>query len=151
MEGLDYWQRLKELRLYSIERRFERYFVIYVWKILNGLVVNPGIEVNENYCTRSGLNVKVPKFTLQLREHSFMVKGPTLFNSLPKELKEFPNLHLNDPRAAVTAFKKKLDNHLKIFPDEPNLSQEYSKRMTGINLLGDKTNSIIRIRNNQFN
>ena len=32
-EGMDYFERLKHLRLYSIERRFERYSVIYVWKI----------------------------------------------------------------------------------------------------------------------
>jgi len=37
----DYWQRLKHLNLYSIQRRFERYSVIYVWKILHGLVHNP--------------------------------------------------------------------------------------------------------------
>ena len=35
LEGkLDYWQRLKVLRLYSQERRRERYRIIYVWKIL---------------------------------------------------------------------------------------------------------------------
>ncbi|MPC13244.1 hypothetical protein E2C01_005968 [Portunus trituberculatus] len=30
---LNYWERLKELRLYSLQRR-ERYLVMYVWKIL---------------------------------------------------------------------------------------------------------------------
>ena len=40
MQNLDYWERLKALNLYSLERRRERYTIIYVWKILEGLVHN---------------------------------------------------------------------------------------------------------------
>ena len=40
MYKLSYWQQLKSLRLYSLERRRERYLIIYVWKILEGLVPN---------------------------------------------------------------------------------------------------------------
>ena len=35
---MDYWQRLKHLRLYSLERRRERYMIIYAWKIIENLV-----------------------------------------------------------------------------------------------------------------
>ena len=65
--------------------------------------------------------------------------------SLPKELKEYPNLYVNDPKRAVEAFKNKLDNYLNTIPDEPNLSAEYGKRIQGLNIKGDKTNSIVRI------
>ena len=38
MEGLDYRERLKSLRMYSQERRRERYAVIFVWKLAMGFV-----------------------------------------------------------------------------------------------------------------
>ena len=33
MEGLDYTQRLKMLKMYSIQRRHERYKMLYAYKI----------------------------------------------------------------------------------------------------------------------
>merc|ERR1712030_32129 len=40
MEGLDYAQRLKKLRMYSIQRRNERFKIIYIYKIKENLVPN---------------------------------------------------------------------------------------------------------------
>ena len=40
MKGLSYPERLTVLKLYSFQRRRERYIIIYVWKILEGLVPN---------------------------------------------------------------------------------------------------------------
>ena len=37
---LNYWEQLKSLKLYSLQRRRERYTVIYVWRILEGHVPN---------------------------------------------------------------------------------------------------------------
>ena len=37
---LDYWDRLKALNLYSLQRRRERYQLIYMWKIINSKVPN---------------------------------------------------------------------------------------------------------------
>jgi hypothetical protein len=37
VERPDYWTRLKALKLYSLERRMERYTVLYLWKIIRGL------------------------------------------------------------------------------------------------------------------
>ena len=39
-KGLNYWEKLKELKLYSLERRRERYQIIYTWCIIEGLVPN---------------------------------------------------------------------------------------------------------------
>jgi len=36
--GLDYWNKLAKLKLYSQERRRERYQIIFIWKISQGLV-----------------------------------------------------------------------------------------------------------------
>ena len=38
MAGLDYWERLVSLSLYSQERRRERYQIIFLWKVAQGLV-----------------------------------------------------------------------------------------------------------------
>ena len=43
LRNLNYWQRLIELKMYSEQRRLERYRAIYVWKVLQGLVPNHGV------------------------------------------------------------------------------------------------------------
>ena len=40
MRPLSYDDRLKSLHLYSVQRRFERYTIIYIWKILESMVPN---------------------------------------------------------------------------------------------------------------
>ena len=40
MKGLSCPERLTALKLYSFQRRRERYIIIYVWKMLEGLVPN---------------------------------------------------------------------------------------------------------------
>ena len=40
MEELNYHQRLKELKMYSMERRRERYVIIYGWQQLEGIKEN---------------------------------------------------------------------------------------------------------------
>jgi len=91
----DYWERLECLGLYSIERRFERYIVIFVWKVLNGIVYNPGLKFSRKDA-RTGVTCEVPKISGKLREVSFRVRGPKLFNSLPKDVRkiEFDNFVL---------------------------------------------------------
>ena len=40
MRGKSYWEQLKQLKLFSLERRRERYQVIYIWRILEKEVPN---------------------------------------------------------------------------------------------------------------
>ena len=40
VRDIDYWERLKVLKMNSQQRRFERYRIIYTWKILEGLAPN---------------------------------------------------------------------------------------------------------------
>ena len=142
----DYWQRLNYLNLYSIQRRFERYAVIYVWKILHEIVHNPGLEFKKEGQTQSrhGITCIVPKCTSKLREHSFLVRGPKLFNSLPKDIREFTFDNGIQQQQAIDNFKKRLDEYLALIPDEPSSRSDYTKYMTGINMHGEVTNSIIR-------
>ena len=52
IRNMNYWQTLHELKIYSLERRPERYRIIYMWKILEGLVPNinkKGVQSFENH------------------------------------------------------------------------------------------------------
>ena len=40
VSNLNYWERLKALNLYSLERRRERYLIIYTFKIVESLTPN---------------------------------------------------------------------------------------------------------------
>ena len=94
----DYWQRLKH-RLYSFERRRERYHIIYMWKILEGIVPN-----------FTGCSKIVEKHSL--RWWLCVVNGPRLFNALPSHLRNMTGRsHLD--------FKKELDTFLQTVADEP--------------------------------
>ena len=37
----NYWVCLKDMKIYSLQRRRERYRIMYVWKVLKDLVPNP--------------------------------------------------------------------------------------------------------------
>ena len=55
MEGKDYMDRLASLSLYSQERRRERYQVIFIWKIGQGLVHGYNLEfISQIYLTNCG-------------------------------------------------------------------------------------------------
>ena len=138
--GSNYWERLKLAQMQSQERRLERYRIIYVWKILEGFVPNCGIETITNerlgrFCKLPPLK-KCPTKVSKLRENSFQIKGPQLFNSLPKEIREKTKCSLDD-------FKTLLDLHLSRIPDEPNIpGTDYTP--SGVNLFDAKpTNSLI--------
>ena len=86
--GLNYWDRLKHLRLYSLERRRERYRILYVWKILENLVPNIASEANDGFTklhsARNGVFVKTPSFKTsippkvwKLREGSLQYHRPS--------------------------------------------------------------------------
>ena len=119
MGGLDYWDQLKLLNLYSLQRRRERYICIYVWKILEGIVPNFGVEVVCNkrtgrYCKVPHIRTTAPCRIRTIRYNSMGVNGPRVFNSLPLILR-------NTSGCSVGSFKRALDNHLSAVPDEPRV------------------------------
>ena len=116
----NYWDRLKKLNIYSLQRRRERYLVIYTWKILEGLAPNPAPEYfKTSYNSRRGRNINKLSYKAgstvkirSIRHNSFFVRGPRLFNSLPKNLRDITD-------TSVESFKGSLDKFLKKIPDEP--------------------------------
>ena len=122
MMDKDYWQRLKELSLYSLERRRERYQIIYVWKMINGLVpnfINPTTRIKTRNAGRRGILCQIPKVKPRLGagytlfKNSFAVKAATLFNLVPKEIREYTG--------SLPSMKSKLDIWLQKIKDEPAL------------------------------
>ena len=98
MEGYDYHQRLKILRMYSLERRRERYLIIYAWQMLEGLKENVlGLKAKEN--ARIGRKIWSPVIPWSRNgtklKHSARTKiyngtgkkMECLFNSIPKEIR----------------------------------------------------------------
>ena len=60
-ENMDYHERLKELELYSLDRRRERYYMIYGWQQLEGIKEN-SLKLNESERgTRLIISPKIPE------------------------------------------------------------------------------------------
>ena len=58
LKTLNYWELLA-MRVYSVERRFQRYAIIYIWKIMENQVQNYGLKWTSN--DRKGKMVDIPK------------------------------------------------------------------------------------------
>ena len=120
MEELSYRERLKKLRMYSQERRRDRYRCIFVWKIAMGLISGYKLEFRGEG-TRRGRECEVaeivrsaPSAVKKARENSLSVKGARLFNLLPADVRNITSNNVNH-------FTTKLDEFLKDIPDEPDL------------------------------
>lgn len=124
MTGKNYWERLKSLKMYSLERRRERYSIIYMFKILIGIVPNPNIEFKCN--ARTGVHATVPlvsattpAYIKNMKTSAFSYMGPKLFNCLPLNLRSYkPPQTVIDK---VGAFKTMLDRYLSLIPDQPTI------------------------------
>ena len=117
--GLTYWDKLQELRLYSQERRRERYQMIFIWKISQCLVSGYKIPFSVNSRTgRWAVPAQLPaqatpSSVKAAKECSFRVKGCQLFNLLPMVLR-------NSNHGDILMFKNNLDHFLSCVPDQPS-------------------------------
>ena len=111
-------ERLKRFQLTSIERRTERYTIIFCFKVRENLVMNPGMEWKETSKGRKFIVPSIPKnrSSLSVLEKSFFVQGPQLWNQLPLFLGNTSNI-------TALSFKGILDQYLSSIPDEPYCSK----------------------------
>ena len=141
MEGLDYWQRLSALSLYSQERRRERYQIIFLWKVAQGLVRGYSATFTKNdrrgrlmvvapYCS------KAPAAVRKARESSLQVRGARLFNCLPRDIRD---MFTGTPEM----FKARLDDWLSRIPDQPSIPGR--QRAAATNSLLDQVQYILQI------
>ena len=121
LEGLEdknYHERLQLLNIYSLERRRQRYDLLYAYKILKKIVPNIGLQFKGS--GRRGRTIAPPavmknssEHAKTLRNHGYRSRVSGLFNSLPDELRNIPT---DTPMIKI---KHMLDNYLKTLRDEP--------------------------------
>ena len=116
VQHLNYWDRLKNLKLMSLQRRRERYIILQMWKLLHNQCPND-IDVKFSQSSRLGIRAMVPhlkKSSTQrhqsLYDSSFAVHGPRLWNIIPSNLTLETDFQL---------FKNSLTNFLQSVPDQP--------------------------------
>ena len=126
LHNLPYDERLKEMKLSSIQRRHERYKMLYIYKIKEGMVPNlPSHPLEDKSFAllfqenpRTGIRCKLPNPKLYhnpatlARSSSFALTASDLWNCLPPCISSISNHPLN-------GFKHKLDKFLDSIPDEP--------------------------------
>ena len=104
------------MKISSIERRTERYRIIFTWKILENCVPNCGLSWVTKVTTGRLCLFRAAKGRgsriKRLRGESFQVVGPKLFNCLPPHIRNLKG-------CSVETFKNQLDLHLQSIPDLP--------------------------------
>ena len=102
LRAMNYWECLKHMNMISMQRRLERYRVIYAWKIPEKLAPNCGIKLvqgSEESRTGRRLDIALPKGsgqTNRMKEQAFQVNGPKLFNSLPASIRNISRQGLDE-------------------------------------------------------
>ena len=115
---LQYWEKLKYLNLYSLERRSERYQIIYTWCIIEGLVPNFNYE-DGNGGIYSYMNLQLGRKCKSLNTKKYLERL-----SLRLGTKTLTRYLCNTTNGSKLAFKIKLDQFLYDVPDE-QLLQNY--------------------------
>ena len=121
-QHLNYFERLHELKLYSLQRRRERNIIIYIWKITQHMVPNidgtMGHKIKTRKHPRHGTQCAIQYPTNRnpaqsLQENAITVFGPRLCNSLPKYLIDIESVK-------TEKFKFEHDKFLELIPYPPN-------------------------------
>ena len=116
MFDLPYEDRLQQLKLYSLQRRRDRYQIIYIWKIMESLVANLDPPIAVSTSSRLGrmcVKSTVPRGHIgTLVYNSFKSNGIRLINSLPPAIRNITETDGN-------IFKQNLDHFLHSVTDEP--------------------------------
>ena len=118
----------------SLQRRREWYVILHLWKIWQGAVPND-LDIQFYDHTRLGTRCKIPAIkrysttlSRSIYDHSFAVRGPKLWNAIPKNIKCAP---------CFEVFKSKLTSHLmSIIPDLPPVPGYTTPNCRGGNLRG---------------
>ena len=118
-KDLNYWERLKLLKLQSLQRRRERYSIIHMWKLLNNIVPND-LNIVFRDRERQGIRAMIPPLQRGARQaaqthldNAFSIRAARLWNAIPPGVTRITDLE---------AFKTQLSVFLNSFPDNPPTS-----------------------------
>ena len=102
-------------QMYSLERRRDRFMIIYVWKIMQGYTNdNIRLTFGENLCLITPTHLRASTRVKTFKEYSFSTRGAVLFNRIPN--------YLRDPgQRELSTFKSSLDTRLKTILNQPSL------------------------------
>ena len=124
MENLNYHQRLSKMKLYSLERRRERYMIISAWQQVEGITENIlGLKARTIGRSRRivstvipfGINGKrIKEKNRTLIHHSTARRMERLFNILPPDIRKITG-------KTTETFKKHIDKWLISIPDTPKI------------------------------
>ena len=118
MNDIPYHERLKSLGLYSLQRIRERYCIIYMWKIIEGLAPNLSNPIKSTFSGRRDRSCVISHVNVggvgTLVYNSFRWGSIRLFNSLPIHL-------LSISSCSVPTFMTQLDIFLGSVEDLPCL------------------------------
>ena len=109
----------------SIQRRFQRYRIIYLWKIINGLTHNFGIKWRNDPHKGILIDIKQIKHysisgkVQRIWSQSLGVGGANLFNVMPYKVRNYGG-------KTISGFKMTLDQVLETIPDCPLSNGLYS-------------------------
>ena len=88
---MPYHERLKSIGHYSLQRRRERYCIIYIWKIIESLAPNFSIPITSTFSGRRGRSGVISHVNVgrvgMLSYNNFRWRSTRLFNSLPMYLR----------------------------------------------------------------
>ena len=120
---VNYWDRLKTLKIYSLQRRRDRFMILLIYKMVAGIQDPIGFKREDiRYSDRRNITVKPilsrerrkRKWVQTLRYKAFPATAISMYNVMPGELRTiYPS---------VNAFKGELDRWLETIPDEPDCS-----------------------------
>ena len=105
--------------MYSQEMLRDRYQILFVWKLTQGL--DGGYSLQLQHSKRRRTTILVPPITVnspaavrKAKEASLQVKGARLFNLMPKRLRDMKGV-------TVDTFKAGVDTWLLSIPDQPTI------------------------------
>ncbi|CAL4095372.1 unnamed protein product [Meganyctiphanes norvegica] len=124
LENLNYHQRLKKLKLYSLERRRERYMIINAWQQIEEISENVlGLKARRLGRSRRLVSTMIPlgingkrikDRDRTLIHNSTAKKMERIFNVIPPDLRNITGVK-------TETFKRHLDVWLQMVPDTPKI------------------------------
>ena len=68
MEQLNYWERLAKVKLFSLQRRRERFLIIHTWKIFKELTPN---DLHLKFHLHPRLGIQADRLPLKAKSENF--------------------------------------------------------------------------------